>query len=310
METVAILGDLTDAKDHHPASLVNRVVKEITRLTRCGVDVQILMGNHDYLRAGHAFFDFLGVLPKVYYHSKIGETGMIESGLPTIWLPHTKSPAKDWAELDFSHYGIACMHQTITGAVASNGMKMESDGVFPRIDGPVVYSGDIHVPQTVAYLEYVGSPYHVHFGDNFVPRAVLLDKHRKAHSLKTPNTRRLSLKVGVGDTLRSLRLGPGDHVKLHVAVPRSSVHEWPSIRRGYQQLVQDSGAELHGVTMSVVDTQLGALRYRQQPGTDVAPTDDVSVLADFVRREELGADAFEIGAQLMMPTTKPLRKAL
>jgi len=61
VRSVLILGDLTDAKDHHSAELVNRVVAAVDSIP-CD-DVKILAGNHDWLRQGHEFFRFLNRRP-------------------------------------------------------------------------------------------------------------------------------------------------------------------------------------------------------------------------------------------------------
>src|SRR5260221_13512060 len=61
-----ILGDLTDEKDKHSATLVNRMVAGIEKLRDQG-DVYILMGNHDYIDPKYPFFDFLNHMEGVTY---------------------------------------------------------------------------------------------------------------------------------------------------------------------------------------------------------------------------------------------------
>lgn len=285
-----ILGDLTDAKDYHPAQLVNRVVAVFQMLLAQVpfLDIYLLRGNHDYLKDGHMYFEFLGALG-VQVITKPTED---QSGDLAYFLPYSKTPAKDWAGLDFSHYRWLFMHQTITGAIASNGQAMEGERL-PPLNAAKVYSGDIHVPQVVQGVEYVGSPYHVHFGDAFVPRAVALDHDGKAFDLHFPSPRRVMIDVDPM-FVHTLDLNKGDQVKVRVHLDESQKHGWQEIRRVTIEQVTRSGAELHGLELKVIKSGHRLEGRRARVG--ITPEE---ALYRFVERDDLGGDLYDIGMEVL-----------
>ena len=58
VEQLLVLGDLTQAKEKHPASLVNSVVGAFHQLSK-QCEIVLLQGNHDYQSVGSPFFEFL-----------------------------------------------------------------------------------------------------------------------------------------------------------------------------------------------------------------------------------------------------------
>ena len=301
VKTVVILGDLTDAKDFHSATLVNRVVENLVALTRPGVQVTVLQGNHDYLKSGHTFFGFANNIPNIRFITKIGDDCVDSvTGPNCFYLPHTKTPAKDWAGLDFSHYSYVFMHQTISGAVASNGQEMDGEEMpdFTAKGGPKVYSGDIHVPQVIKGVEYVGSPYHVHFGDNFKPRAVLLDRRNRPVDLHFKSPRRLGIKVTSFAQLKSYELDDGDQVKLTVKLSPAEASGWLALRRVCEAWLKSRGAVVHDIRL-----ELQRSERRLTPGQGGSTTrvrlSDPEAILRFVEREELGGDVLQAGLDAM-----------
>ena len=229
--TLLITGDLTDAKDYHGAELVNKTVAAIVSARQVFEEVLILPGNHDYLREGHHFFAFLSHLPGVTMATRPLDTS--SRGEACLLLPHTKRPAHDWADFDFSHYRHVFMHQTVSGSKASNGQLMAGESLPEGLvrDAGKVWSGDIHVPQIIAGVEYIGSPYHVHFGDDFKPRALLLESRMRWESLHMKSPRRLSVTIGAASELKRLGLQPGDHLKVSLEMGTATAHQWKQERQ-------------------------------------------------------------------------------
>jgi hypothetical protein len=291
VKTLLILGDLTDAKDNHPAELVNRVVQQIQSI---GVsNIRILCGNHDWLRRGHEFFKFLNVLPGVEFITTPREESDTK-GPSAYFLPYSKDPAQDWRGLDFSHYDFLFMHQTVSGARASNGQLMEGERL-PALNAAKVYSGDIHVPQIIGEVEYVGSPYHVHFGDSFKPRCILLDRDARAHDLHFQTVRRTVLSVtGVAD-VRAAGLKAGDQVKLRVELHERDKHTWSSIRRDCVAELRRREVVVQGVEL-VVRKARRVLRAGQNTNPAASAAD---IMLEFVRAEDLPADVLDIGLELV-----------
>lgn len=291
IKSLCILGDLTDAKDYHSAELVNLVVTRVTMLSWLGAHVYILMGNHDYLRKGHAFFQFLSQIPNVTFITEPLDTS--SEGEPCLFLPHTKDPAGDWAGMDFSHYRYLFLHQTVDGAIASNGQKMEGDTLPGLHAAGKVYSGDIHVPQVIGPVEYVGSPYHVHFGDRFRPRCLVL-WDSEVEVLRFPTISRITLDVNSLEELADQRLRAKDQVKLRIHLGREELHQWHAIKRDATKLLTDAGVEVHGV-------ELVAPKTRRRVRVGVAPNTSgpEDILARYVRREDMGADFLDLGLDLL-----------
>lgn len=292
VKSVAILGDLTDAKDYHSAELVNRVVQNVVMLTWFGVKVYILMGNHDYLRANYAFFQFLSELPNVQFITSLADTG--HEGASCCWLPHSKQPSKDWAGYDFSHFQHVFMHQTVGGSLSSNGQTMRGDDLpLDRLrSAGQVWSGDIHVPQRLNGVEYVGSPYHVHFGDSFRPRCVLLDETGPS-DLHFRTISRRTLDLTPEDNWQDLNLHEGDQIKVRLHLQRGDLPNWQSLRQAVLNACQHSGVQLCGVQL-VAPKRLERVRLTHSPQTEPA-----DVLLRHVQTQELGPEMYETGLELL-----------
>lgn len=294
--TLLIGGDLTDAKDYHSAKLTNRIVEAIANLSYAGLDVVILMGNHDYLLKGHSYFSFLSRLQNVRFITE--PTALMDDDGPTAFcLPHSKNPSKEWAGMDFSHFDFLFMHQTVRGAIASNGQEMDGDPL-PPLNAGKVFSGDIHVPQIIGDVEYIGSPYHVHFGDRFKPRCILIDKRMQRHDLHYETINRVAMTIqGEPVDADFADLRRGDHVKLKIALDPSEGHEWRRIKREAWDKLTKRGAEVFGIQM-VASGNASRLAWARP--TDDRPTlTDPEVLERFVLREGLGGEALEVGLRIL-----------
>lgn len=300
VKTLLILGDVTDAKDYHPAELINRIVREVDMTRECVENITIDMGNHDYLRVGHPALGFLSALPGVRFVSKPLDTSA--EGESAIFLPHTKTPLKDWGGYDWSMYRYVFMHQTVDGSIASNGQRMDGD-VFPDMSAAgKIYSGDIHVPQIINGVEYVGSPYHVHFGDKFKPRCVLIDGFNKAHDVRFRTISRVTLDVLPGeffqaDPSKTLQLHEGDQVKLRMHLQAAEMHEWQSYKRRAVDVLKAMKVECFGIELVPPPTRrrFGGAAVAQH----LALSRPQDVLFNFVEREGLGGDAYDIGMDLL-----------
>ncbi len=291
VKSVLILGDLTDAKDGHSAELVNKIVTAVDSLA-CD-DVKILSGNHDWLRQGHEFFKFLNRLPHVQFITEPMEDQDTQGPL-TMYLPYSKNPAKDWAGFDFSHYQYLFMHQTIKGAIASNGQAMEGEDLPSLADAGKVYSGDIHVPQVIGPIEYVGSPYAVHFGDKFKPRVLLLERDGNPVDLHFETISRQTIKVASCKELARLKFRAGDQVKLRMELDESEKHDWAKLRKAAGEILKDAGVQVHGIELILKKTNHRLVADRKI--TSFRPAD---ILLQFVQDEELGGDAFDLGVDLL-----------
>ena len=250
VKTLLILGDLTDQKDRHSSELVNKIVKHLNELPID--DVKILCGNHDWLVRGQEFFRFLNSFPHLQFITSPWEDDDVH-GESAFFLPYSKNPVEDWKGMDFSHYSWLFMHQTIKGAVASNGQVMDGE-TLPPLNAAQVYSGDIHVPQVISGVTYVGSPMAIHFGDNFKPRAILLDRNGVEHDLHFETIKRVVIKVTSLQGCQDSQEVPGEVVCLvgmsagmrdafNVLPLRNEGGTWVGVERKNAQFAGPSPAE-------------------------------------------------------------------
>lgn len=294
VKSVRILGDITDAKDNHSAALVNRVVAGIKSI-ECD-DVKVLAGNHDWLKQGEEFFRFLNHIPGVEFITKpTEEQAYGKEALNCLYLPYSKNPSRDWANFDFSHYDYVFIHQTISGAIASNGEAMDGEPLPDLSAAGRVYSGDIHVPQRIKGVTYIGSPYHVHFGDDFKPRVLLLGRRGDETWLHMPSPRRVVVKVRHLRELRRVELQPGDQVKLRMVLKEEDKHSWARLKREAVTILEERGVVVHGTELSL-DREAARWNPDELASTAYTPEE---LVKRYVETEELGGDAFEIAMEVI-----------
>jgi hypothetical protein len=234
---VYILGDLTDRNDRHKGVLVNRVLNALADLViETGVTVNILAGNHDApLGLEPYFWKFLDYLPRVYY---ITESILLRNG---VWvLPFSKTPSEDWANLELYKAKAILMHQTLTGAVLNDYVIEHGDKlpIMPR--GVPIYSGDVHRPQIIRGVNYIGAPYPVKFDEGWRNQLVLIEQG------DWKNPKYLPIRIirrGILDLIEVPRSWgdkfiAGDQVRIRYHLAASKMQSWPTI----EQEVRDSCA--------------------------------------------------------------------
>lgn len=259
VHVLIINGDLTDAKDRHPASLADRLVRALAALGQV-CQVVVLKGNHDYIDPLTPFFGFVELLPGVVFATEpvALDCRMADREVPVLFLPSTANPEEDWAHLTFlSDYDYIFCHQTFSGAVRDNGTKSEEGASVSLFDGFTgkVYSGDIHVPQRVGLVEYIGSPYRIDFGDSYTPRVIHIDAAGRTHNLHFPCPQKHLVEVSaendVVHTMDGRVPNRGDQIKVRVTLKRADVVRWPEVRKNIQAHAEEHGYELFGPELRI-----------------------------------------------------------
>ena len=217
-----------------------------------------------YLRDKHRpFFEFLDTIPGINWISDIQAVNI--EGRPVLMLPHTRTPAEDWASL---HLGFApdyiFCHQTFNGANAGTFKMTASVGpkYFQETHGyrGKVISGDIHVPQTIGPLTYVGSPYPVAFGDSFDPRFLRIDSDGVSE-IPLESIRKVSADIFSADDVPDLGLKEGDQAKLRVYLNRSEFPMWEQHRDAVIFAVEQAGATAHAIELKELVAVAGKEDY-------------------------------------------------
>ena len=154
------------------------------------------------------------------------------------------------------------------------------------------------MPQKIGAIEYVGSPFHVHFGDKFKPRCILIKNAYDNHDLHFQTISRVTVKASGMDALRNENLRAGDQVKLRMELSEGEKHDWHKIKREALQYLAAQGVAVHGVELlvkpSVRRVVLGDVE--QHSGVKKTPYDEV---VRFVDAESLSGDVLTVGLELI-----------
>lgn len=256
-----VLGDLTEKKDRHNSWLTNSVVEYFHTLsTWC--PIVILQGNHDALDVNVPFFNFL-------HYVAGGRGGHIQwIGNPTemdvpelgrcLFLPHTTSYRDRWSfvlgldvkDLPAKKYEYIFAHNTFKGTISESGVELDGIplDIFPK-SVPVI-SGDVHKPQQVGQVTYVGSPYLVDFGDDFEPRMLLLRKGQPPESIPClgPQKRLVQIEYSPGSNfIVTGVVHEGDILKVRVPVTKDLYVHWNEIQRRIREWGESHGVEIHTI---------------------------------------------------------------
>lgn len=304
IHTIYILGDITDVKDRHNAKFTNRIVNELLALGQ-HCQVVMTMGNHDYIDPKEPFFGFLDGLPGLTYITEPMIHEDPELG-DLLMLPHSRTPEADFGDIDFAKFAAVFVHQSVIGATASEFYEI-SHGLSHRFfdQSHKTWAGDIHCPQELGKLEYVGSPYHVHFGDLFEPRAVLLDGDATtvAKELTFPSPQRVTLRIPDVEALDNYGLKEGDHVKVVLTLDRSDVHRWSVLRKRVRETCTKNGWRFFGCQLEVLQTELSQKLDEEGNAIEAAPQRAVAspeeTLLRFAAHQALKGPLLERGQALM-----------
>lgn len=304
---VWILGDITDAKDRHSAQLVNRICKELKRLAD-RVPVYIIRGNHDCIDAGTPFFafvdDFGRRMPVKFF---VNPEFIHFPRFKVAVLPHARDVSAEWPDAEtIKAEGVkyALCHATFKGCRSESGIRL--DGLdtqfFVEAGIPVAISGDIHVPQDIGRLTYVGAPYHCRYGDSFDARMMLVDPvEGTRRSLPLRIMKKHTLEITEPDEVLdevyrdSVDLREGDQAKVRLALQAEDYLLWPKLR----QQVVDNFAKI-GVRLYSVEVIPPAEDLKSKD-TDIEEVvlDDVGILKAFVDKEGVNEEVAAIGLEII-----------
>jgi DNA repair exonuclease SbcCD nuclease subunit len=244
IEFLLILGDLTEEKDRHSAWLVTKVFEHIYRLSRL-CKVIILRGNHDYLSPSTPFFGPLGKLSNVVWINS--PTSYALPRMQALFLPHTNNHEEDWRDCGLADHKLIFTHNTFKGALSEHGKELDgiSQSVFSKHQK--VISGDVHVPQRLGPIEYVGSPYPIDFGDAGPRHMILLRSSRDWGYIAYEGPRKVTLDVDLTEGVdEQFSVREGDIVKVRVRVRADQDYGlFLEYKRAITEALQEAGCIVH-----------------------------------------------------------------
>jgi hypothetical protein len=297
-DRVLILGDLTEAKDGHSAALVNRLVDGIAAIAE-ETPVYILKGNHDYIAEGVPFFRHLRHLPRVHWIN--APTRLKLRGLgDCLLLPHTRN-LEDWVDSMREDHDWFFCHQTFGGADLGSGRRAEG-AAPPFTKGARVVSGDIHAPQRLGPVTYVGAPYTVDFGDNYTPRVLLLEDHRMK-SIPVPGPQKRLVTLSGRDPLAALSMRhplaatlpiqSGDVVKVRVELPPRAEVSRAEVRARVREWADAAGVELY--TTEVIAPRAATAKASR----DRHRASDTDLVRAYAKKMKKGKATIAVGLKIM-----------
>lgn len=311
-----ILGDILDAKDRHPSRLINKVLEGLMKLSEKADEIYILMGNHDYIDDGTPYFKFLNYFPSSNI-TYVTEPLLVHNvgGPKMLFLPHSRSPVNYFSnstveEWELHKVDFLFMHQTFSGAVSESGRELEGfPPALPRLFGYPgrIFSGDIHAPQSNDNYTYVGSPYHVHFGDKYQPRILELnvtmgmdgtvtDQKVTNHGTKFPKRHMLSIR-DAGEIEDKVFVG--DQVKIRLNLAKEDLVDWSSHRERVLETCRKCRVEVFGIEIQRNDS-LDAGPEESEASVEVVGDPSPSeALESFLLREDPPSHIADFGKKLV-----------
>lgn len=286
-----ILGDVTDAKDGHSARLVNRIVDQLMRMKEACSRVIVLQGNHDYLQKETPFLSFINHVPGLRFVTS--PCRMRE----WVLIPHSRTTPLPGLELVDETTRVCFMHQTVSGALTSNGQRMEGEVArLPHLDTCNYYSGDIHVPQLASGVEYVGAPYPVHFGDEYKPRFLVMASHRNVRSVRWQGLRRASASIEHPKDLEDLQLKKDDQLKVRLVLSRDQMADWHAAKRDVQAWCDQRGVRLMSIELAAPPTRRQLVTGVSAPSRT---SDPAQVVSRYCRSRGIDDVAHEVGLSIV-----------
>jgi DNA repair exonuclease SbcCD nuclease subunit len=309
IQRLIILGDLTDKKDKHSSKLVNRLVKNFQSLSTYVKEIIVLKGNHDYVDEDCPFFEFLDASVNIRFVTKPVRIW------DSLYLPHTRNPKEDWTEFlkkEGPGTNYIFMHQTVSGSIFANGYKFETDKAeeYNKMLGTqkaLVYSGDVHVPQEIGDITYVGSPYSINYGDHWAGRGILLDDIGREITLETDpfcDTFPVKLSIDIktiDDLNKFIKDGlpqKGDKAKVRIHLSREDFHTYNDLKIQVKKILDKLGKL--GIESTI---EMKSIKERVNKKVKISNEDlklqPKEIVEQFSKREQLSKDRINRGLELI-----------
>lgn len=291
---VFILGDMWDRKDRHSGKLVNRIVDSLLELSN-DVNIWILSGNHDAPLAGVYFWEFLNHYPKIRYITK--PEFLINMG---VWLlPFSSNPVRDWSVLPLSSADALFMHQPIQGAFVDEYRKLQAAPILPPLPPIPCFSGDIHHPQTLGTIIYLGVPHPVHFNETWRNRIILIENsaYKNYKEIFLDFIKRSLLDIESSDELVKLKYKKGDQVRIRYLLKGENLSSWSLEQEKIRQWANEKGIILVSVEAKLIGDGVKAESQEKAEQIELMRPEEVIKL--FGMTEKLSEDVIQAGLDLV-----------
>jgi hypothetical protein len=194
----------------------------------------------------------------------------------------------------------AFIHQTVSGAVSESGQRLDGFPLKPmRRLHCRVFGGDIHKPQQIGPVKYIGPPYHIRFGDNFEPRFLQYNTDTdKVVALQFDCPRKWMLNIrDPEEILSDTRLRENDQVKVKLELTREEMPDWAVKKQMITDILRERNLESFGVELKV-QKQTEVKERGKRRGNDGA-RDPNEIVKNFSKREKLSTVIRDVGLELL-----------
>lgn len=301
VDVILCLGDLVNTKDRFSSSLVNQLIEECSLLQiHSKAQILILSGNHDKPLTGPYYFTFLKKLGIEY----ITEPAYLQN-INTWLLPFSANPKEEWASLQLDKASCLFMHQTGQGATTGTdaNYKLTSNNL-PDFKGVPVYSGDVHNPQDIEGIVYVGTPHPVKFDESWNNRLVLVDS-KDFNQYET-----IPIEGGIcrgindisnSEELEAMLYQVRDQVKIRYHLTADKLTDWPIEEEKIKQWADKRGVYLASIEPILIGEGLQATE-EEKATMDILPPADI--IKKFCEQEKLDDQVREVGLYLLQESQK------
>jgi hypothetical protein len=190
-----------------------------------------------------------------------------------------------------AQYPYRVCHQTFNGASVGFGRKLEGIPLDVLPKRGTTFCGDIHVPQEIGGLVYIGAPYHVDFADQYGARVIENNGNHfvSVDTSKLPQKRQI--KLTTADEKIPQPYNEGDVVELKVEV--DDMGGWQPIKEFLMKQ-----AERRKLRVWAIKPVLTYKAVRRQHKVTDTQTDQ-EVLETFAKRHGLTDNVLKVGVKLL-----------
>lgn len=291
---VICLGDLVDKKDRHSAKLVNDLVEYFADLKHeISCEIILLAGNHDKPLQGPYYWKFLNDLGISYIEKplKLGDC---------YFLPFSNNPVEEWKDLDFSDTKVIYMHQTVDGALIENDRKIEGGHKLPELSPKIqIFSGDVHRPQTVNGIVYIGAPHPVRFSEDWENRIVVVkdEEYWNFQSIETATIKRAIIDITDSKALENTPYKEGDQIRIRYLLSGQALTTWPQEQERITAWAKENKVILASLESALIGDGLEPDDTEEAQRLEVLKPEEI--VKKFGLDEKLSDDLIQVGVDLV-----------
>ncbi len=168
-DKIFILGDLFDNRTYLSLKVISFAIDLFDDLERMGLPVLIIGGNHDYYNNNDSEHTSLKILRKHTNVEIYTEPTLYEFSGKKILLMPWNGILKEEQKIMRQYAGKANFmfsHSELQGALTNLKVSLRHGAnIADFVAFPKVFSGHIHLHQTIKNFTYLGSPYHIDRND-------------------------------------------------------------------------------------------------------------------------------------------------